>query len=265
MIGKLIVLFMAGLMFSQAEAAVNLPEVLYPLIEQELSRAKLDLDVNTVSSVAEIQSLKTDLDQIWVNIKNKGFSESNATDTDLRAAYVTMQGVIELAITKALEKGTIQDAVVYIITPRMPTPLMLQGGSGLSEINLKDPHGFAKYRNPILVRFLRAGGVVNAFYSHDAKTVLLDQVLGLEYYASYCNDYSNLIDNVIGINFKEFPAEMTGAVYLIDGLLITIESRQLMQIDNTSQQSWAIKFGKHAELRKNNVDKFLEQYFSGPF
>ena len=38
------------------------------------------------------------------------------------------------------------------------------------------------------------------------KTVLLGQVLGLENYESYCNDYSNLIDNVIGINFKEFPA-----------------------------------------------------------
>lgn len=263
MIRKFFVLVAACLLFSQVEAAVDVPEVLYSFIEGELSRAKLDLDENTVSSLEEINNLKTNLDKIWVSIKEKGSSESKGLDKDLRAGYVTMQGIIELAISRALEKDKIDDVAVYIVTPRMPTPLMLKGGSGLAGIDLGEPQEFARYRNLILIELLRVGGVVNALYSHNAKSALLNEDQGFENYATYCEQNDNLIDSpVIKIDVEEFPLEMTGAMYLVDDLVITIESRQVTQIDDRKEQAWAIKFGKSAELRKREVDEFLGNFLS---
>lgn len=259
MFRKSIILIFAGFMLSQLEASVSLPESLYPLIDQELARAKVDLDNNTISSAEEINNLKAGLDEIWSNIKNKGYSEATGTDSSLRPAYVTMQGIIESTITKGLVQNKIGDAIAYIITPRMPTPLILKSGSSLSAINFKDPIGFAMYRNPILLEFLKAGGIINAYYSHDAKSVLAAQSLDLDHYNSYCDNYDNLIDRpVINIATSKFPVEVTGAVYMVDGFSITIEARQVTQIDDENRQSWAIKFGKDAELRKNEIAKFLQ-------
>lgn len=262
MFRRLIFLVFAGLLFSDVQAALNLPEILYPLIEQKLDLAKLDLDNNILSSSDEVEGLKAQLDGIWADIKTKEFAETVGVDNDLRAAYVTMQGIIESAIIEGLEKREIKDVVIDVITPRMPTPLMLSSGRSLGEINLKEAQGFAQYRNPILIELLKAGVVINAYYSDDTKDALSEQTLGLGNYASYCKEYSNLIDqSVIPIDIEKFPAEMTGALYTIDGESITIESRQLTQIDNAKEQSWMIKFGKKAELRKGEVNKFLEKFF----
>ncbi len=260
MIRKFIVLVAVCLVFTRIGVIANVPEVLYSFIESELSRAKLDLDENGVSSLEEINSLKAKLDEIWVSIKEKGYSEDKGIDKDMRAGYVTMQGIIELAISRALERGEIYNAMVYIVTPQMPTPLMLEGGGGLDAIDLDDPQGFARYRNLILLEFLKVGGEVYAFYSHNAKSALSGGDQGVENYEAYCEQNENLIDNPIKIGVEKFPVEMTGAIYLVDDLVITIESKQVTQVDNKKEQVWAIKFGKYAELRKNEVGEFLRGF-----
>lgn len=261
MINRFVLLLISGFISFQLQAAVNLPELLYPLIEQELAQAKSDFDKNTISSQEEIGSLKNGLDAIWLNIRKEGISKNSGMDKNLRGVYITMQGIIESAITRALERHMLENAIIHIITPRMPTPLMLKKGSALDDIDLKDPQSFAKYRNPILINFLKAGGVINAFYSHDAQYAFSEQA-ELKNYAFYCNEYSNLFDQpCIKIEHSKFPVEMTGAIYIVDGSTITIEARQVTQIDNVNQQFWAIKFGKHAELRKNKVGTFLNTFF----
>lgn len=262
MIHRFVTLLIFSFISFQLQAAVNLPELLYPLIEEELAHAKSALVKNKVSSEDEIKNLKDNLDAIWLNISNHGISENIGIDKDLRGSYITMQGIIESAITRALESHIVGNVIIHIITPRMPTPLVLKTGSTLDKIDLKDPQSFAKYRNPILINFLKAGGAINAFYSHNAQLALSERTAELNNYASYCNKYINLIDQpCIKINQTEFPSEMTGAVYIIDGLPITIEARQVTQIDNVNQQLWAIKFGENAKSRKNEVDAFLERFF----
>ncbi len=259
MIHRFVILLISSFISFPLQAALNLPELLYPLIEQELAQAKLELDKNTISSQEEIASLKNGLDTIWLTIQKEGVSKNSGVDKNLRGVYITMQGIIESAITRALQRHMLENAIVHIVTPRMPTPLMIKGGSALHEIDLNDPQSFAKYRNPILVNFLKAGGVINAFYSHDAQYTCSEQTAELENYALYCNEYSNLFDQpCIKIDHSKFPVEMTGAIYVVDGLPITIESRQVTQIDNVNQQFWAIKFGEYAQLRKNKIDSFLE-------
>lgn len=246
---------------AQSAKSPNTHEALYPLIDQELQRAKSDLDQNKVASPEDINSLKTNLDAIWADIRNQGHAENTGFDIDLRPAYITMQGIIESAITEAFKKRLIDSASISIITPHMPTPLMLKAGRGLHEINLNDPQGFAYYRNLILIEFLESGGTINTVYSHDAESLISDhaQTSALENYASYCELYNNLVDcPVIKIDSAQFPPEMTGALYLVDGSPISIESRQVDQIDNQKTQFWSIKFGNKAELRMNELNRFLE-------
>lgn len=265
MIHRFVLLLIFGFISLQLQGAVNLPELLYPLIEQELAQAKLDLDKNTISSQEEIESLKNGLDAVWLSIQKEGISKNSGIDKNLRGVYITMQGIIELAITRALEGHIVKNAIIDIITPRMPTPLMLKIGSALDEIDLNDPQSFAKYRNPILINFLEAGGVINALYSHNAQYAFSEQTDEFRNYALYCNEYSNLFDQPrIKIDYSKFPIEMTGAIYIVDGSTITLEARQVTQIDNVNQQFWAIKFGKHAELRKKEVDAFLDIFRSRP-
>jgi hypothetical protein len=262
-IGIICFIFLQVPMVSTADSkAADVPEVLYHLIDQELERAKLSLDHNTHSSISEIEVLKMKLDILWGAIMNQGYAENIGTDFDLRPVYITMQGIIETAITKAFQNHLIKEASINIIAPRMPTPLMLKAGTTLDAINLNDPQGFAAYRNHILVKFLKAGGSLRTFYSHDAKSILSKQELSieLENYESYCNLYDNLYDiPVLKIDFEKFPQEMTGAIYELDGSRISIESRQVDQIDNQDHQLWSIKFGKYTDARMNEIDSFLKE------
>lgn len=258
---KFAMLLISSFISLHIQGAVSLLELLHPLIEQELAQAKLDLDKNTFFPKEEIRNLKNGLDAIWLNIQKEDISTNSGIDIDLRSIYIITQGIIESAITRALQMHIIKNAIVLIITPRMPTPLMMRTGDALHEIDLSDPRAFSKYRNPILVNFLKAGGNIHAVYSHDAQFAFSKQTAELENYELYCNEYSNLFNQpYIGINYSEFPVEMTGAIYIVDDFLITIETRQVTQIDNVNKQFWAIKFGKHAELRKNQIDAFLDSF-----
>lgn len=247
-------------MHPKAEAITNSFTGLNEFIEQEISSAKAELDKNTISQTADIKKLQEGLDSIWRNIKEKNYAENNGTDAELRPSYVVMQGIIEREQARALEKGAIKSAEGFIITPRMPTPLMLDSGKNLGEVNLADPQAFALYRNPILNEFLQAGGILNAIYSHDAKTALSNHETGLANYATHLTKYKNLKDNpIIKSDMAKFPAELTGAMYLVDDQPITVESKQITQIDNSKAQSWAIRFGKAAEPRASILNKFLKE------
>ena len=183
-------------------------------------------------------------------------------DAEERPPYVVMQGLIESALTKALISGSIKNIKMFIIAPRMPTPLMLQETKSLSEIDFTQPQDLSKYRNPILIKFLQAGGTLNAIYAHDAKGVLAEtQAEAIETYNSFCENYANLLDlPEIEINIQDFPVAMTGALYNLDGEYIVIESKQVAQIDNALQQTWAIRFGAQAIDRVNEMKMFLSNH-----
>ncbi len=233
---------------------------LLPIIEKNLNEAKSDLAKNSVSEKQSVSNLIAGLDAIFKDLQSNGISERSGTDSELRPSYVVMQGIIELSLAQAFSQGLVKKIDAYIVTPRMPTPLMLQNGKTLSEINLSESTSFALYRNMILNTFLSAGGNLHAVYSSDAKASLQDQADGLNTYAAYCNKYpQTLYDHpVITIAMKDFPTDVTGAVYYLDDTLITIESKQVTQIDNTKPQSWVIRFGDKATERAAQVNAFFK-------
>lgn len=263
MIKKILIYTMAIFMFTNVPLTVQADgiDTLLPIIEKNLKAAQSELEKNTVSDKQNIGSLTSNLENIFKDLQSNGISERSGIDSELRPAYVTMQGIIELSLAEALSQGLIKKIDAYIVTPRMPTPLMLNNGKGLSEINISDPASFALYRNIILNTFLSAGGNLHAVYSSDAKMLLQDQAEGLDIYAAYCSKYPQSLHDhpVITIAMKDFPADMTGAVYYLDDTLITIESKQVTQIDNTTPQNWVIRFGDKAKDRAAQVNAFLKE------
>lgn len=249
----------------KASAAPGVSEVLYSAIEEEVDLAQLELSNNRLSTELEIVGLKTKLNEMWRCIKEKGFVEEIGGDFKLRPAYITMQGIIERALIKISKEEKVKEIGGWIVTPRMPTPLMLNSSSGLSEIDLRDPLGFVRYRNAILIDFLETGSVLEVIYSQNARSYLSDERLSDEglsliQYESYRNRYPNLIDlPVIRRDIAEFPGAMTGAIYWVGDLSISIESRQLGQASD-GLRTWAIKFGSYAKEREREVGGFLKEY-----
>ena len=246
---------------SQADIAI-----LIPVIERELTKAKAELDLNKQSSASAIKELKGKLDEIWSDIKTQGYSEKVGIDRDWRGAFVSLQGIIEKSTAVALKESRIKSAEGFIITPRMPTPLMLASGKSFRELNVENPSDFAELRRMILEEYLATGARLNAVYSYNASTALADQQSGLAIYKSTLLAFAeNLKDHpVIKSAMADFPADKTGAVYYLNNnseQVITVQSYQLSQLDKSAkrQNKWAIRFGAEAKTRAEEINTFLEK------
>lgn len=229
-------------------------------LKNELDYAKEELDLNKLSPKQDIETLKAKLTSIYSYLEQQGFAEDTGVDAALRPAYVIMQGLIERAQASALEWGHLKSSKAYIVTPRMPTPLMLSTGAILKDIDLSSPQAFALYRHNSMNEFLTQQGIVYAVYSHNAKTALVNQEVGLANYAGHLSQYENLKDcPLIKIDMDKFPAYITGAMYNIDGLPVTVESRQVTQIDQINASTWAIRIGQPANTRVAEIERFFEE------
>lgn len=231
--------------------------ILYPFIELEIAAAKAQLQQNPDKKNAE--KLIADLDNMWTNINQSGYTESTGIDNDLRPSYVVMQGIVELAQSKALAANKIKHAEGFIIAPKMPTPLMLSSSMSLAELDIDDLRSFAYFRNGTLKEYFKNNGVIHAVYSHDARAALaMNQAIELANYEKYQSP--QLKDQpIISVDMTNFPPQIAGALYNVDGNWIAIESRQLNQMDDSKTQIWSIKFGNHSQERKNAVKKFLDE------
>jgi hypothetical protein len=228
---------------------------------EEVVRVQRQLDCNK-SIDAFIVSGK--LDAMFTNLHNHNVTEEVGDDDDLRAPYVIMQGLIEKVLLK-LGNMTIKGS---IITPRMPTPLLLgSGDSFLDMMDFSGPLVYASFRNPILHELLYNGITVNAIYSKHVNTTALDGRNGLNIasYEYYKSEYTNLKDcPIIAKSEQEFPQAMVGAVYSVDGAVITVESAQAFRPGQSSHQKWAIKIGEPARNRRSDVEKMIAEYSDVP-
>lgn len=239
--------------------------VLLPIIEKELAAAKVELNSNKASKAAAITDLQSKMDNIWNDLKLHGYSEKTGIDSEWRGAFVSLQGIIEKSVAVALKEKKIQSAEGFIITPRMPTPLMLARGKSFKSLNLENPSDFAELRRMILEEYLSAGARLNAVYCYNAATALSNPN-GVEIYKNTLKTFSaNLKDQpVIKSDMANFPADKTGAIYYLNNnseQVIAIQSYQLSQLDKTatSQNKWAIRFGSHAKSRAEEINVFLEK------
>ena len=245
MIRKLITtLILVISMLHSANAKADLLQTLTPYLEQKVTAAKEDLAQNEDKVGAA--KLSSGLDEILKNIKENGFSESTGLDAELRPSYVVMQGLIELSIAKALFDKNITAAEASIITPKISTPLTLEASKNLTQIAFDDPKAFALYRHSTLLKFLEAKGTLNTIYLKSAETSLTGKFEG----------FKTLVNAPV-LTTKEFPLEMAGAMYSLEGETITVESRQVGQPTDKSSK-WAIKFGEHSNSRKAEINVFLK-------
>jgi len=224
------------------------------------------LDENSVSSKEDIAELKTKLNEVCTEIKNHGVSEKKGLDTEWRAAFVSLQGIIEKALTQSFLHKQVEKIEGFVITPRMPTPLMLSNGKTFKELNTKNANDFAELRLLILKDYLEAGGLLNAVYSNSAVAALQNQnSAGVAVYNSFLGKYNTLKDHpVIKMEMENFPTDKTGAMYYINNdpeQAITVQSYQLSQLDKTIKQSstWAIKMGGPAKERVVEINNFLAE------
>jgi hypothetical protein len=233
-------------------------------IEEEvaIAKAQLDENKNPVNTEEDIAQLKAALDDIWGALKNNGFASAQGTESQYRASTVIMQGIIERAQIRALKEGEVKSIEGNIITPRMCTPLMLESGKNLSEVDLSQPISFAHYRKLILDDYLQAGGVLNIVYSHNARTALADKdAVGLAQYESNLMQYGESLRDrpVVKIDMDKFPSHITGALYYVDGMTITVEAKQVAQAENVILQTWAIKVGESCKSRVEELNDFFKE------
>ncbi len=224
-----------------------------------------ELDRNLVSTPESVALLKTNLKTVHDELIANGQSIHEGTDAEWRAPIVVTQGLLEFAMAKTLLAKKCEEFKIegFVVTPAMPTPLRLDGGKKLAEVDVSKATDFALYRCPILKEFLYADGILNAIYSHDARTALSNDQSGLAIYAANLERYKSLKDHpVVAIDMKQFPAEFTGAMYKVNGVPIAVESKQVTQIDTQNKQ-WSIKFGQNAEERVSAVNAFLSGHTNG--
>lgn len=248
-----------SVILSSTLAWANAWEILLPIIKDEVTQAEAALSYNKVSQKEEIERVKIGLRGILEALETRGVSKHNGLDAELRPAYVIMQGIIERAQTIALEKGYLSKIEACIITPRMPTPLMLAEGCSLKDVQLNDPLAFAYYRHTSLHNFLKTGSRLECLYSSSARATLANETPELKNYDNCLAYYPNLIDfPLTNIPMESFPKHLSGAFYCInDDLYISIQSRQVSQADGTQAHVWAIKTGTPAEKRATKVRNFI--------
>ena len=231
------------------------------MIDQEITKAKAELALNKKSDPAEIERVQVALDTLWAEVKQNEICQREGLDSQWRAPFVILQGLIEKAITQALQKKLIVRAEALFVTPDIPTPLTLSEGERLNELDLALPKSFASFRNPILQGFLDAGGIVNAHHSKETKP----NGIGKALYSGYLAKYDRQLKDVpLTIDISKFPLQKTGVLYQLDQELIAIQSRQISQGDSAQKSLWAIKVGKAAHDRKEEIDIFLKNYQSHP-
>ena len=269
---KFLILFcLSGIMLA-ADTFASVPQsptgiaALILVIDRELTKAKTELELNTQSKPEAITELKDKLDEIWFDLKKQGYAEKTGIDREWRAAFVSFQGIIEKSIAVALKEKRVNSVEGFIVTPRMPTPLMLARGKSFRQINVESPADFAELRRMILEEYLTSGARLNAVYSFNTSTALLDQQSGMAIYQSIVKAFpTNLKDHpVIKTEMSAFPADKTGAVYYLNNnsdQVITVQSFQLSQLDKSSisQNKWAIRFGAEAKPRAEEINVFLEK------
>jgi hypothetical protein len=239
--------------------------ILSKIIDKELEKAILDLDKNTGSNKVTVEKLQHKLQEIWVEIKTQGYSQKHGLDPEWRGAFVCLQGIIEKSQAIALKTKRLKSAEGFIVTPRMPTPLMLASGKSFQNIVAGNPSDYAALRRMILEEYLASGARLNAVYSQDASSLLSDEKSGLAIYRSTLKTFAaNLKDHpIIKIPMKEFPMEKAGAIYYLNNdaeQVISIQSYQLSQLQKSSKHkiTWSIRFGSEAKSRAEEINKFLE-------
>lgn len=212
-------------------------------IEIEVKNAKEQLKEQPV--------LVEKIDVLWAQLQSHSKIEMVGTDEQLRAAFVSMQAILEMAITQALKDKFVGKATAYIITPKAPTPLTMETieAKTFANIDPNDPKDFARLRNPVQINFLEAGGVINSYNA--APT--LDPV-----FAKYLSKYPIRIIN--HPTLKECPPDKTGALYYADDFVIAIQSVQISQIAEVSGQKikWAILFNEQAAAREKEIMDFIK-------
>lgn len=236
-----------------------------PVIEKELTKAKMDLDLNSSFKSSDNSDLKDKLDEIWYDLKARGYSERTGSEGNWRGAFVSMQAIIEKSIAITLKEKRITSAEGFIVAPRMPTPLMINKGTSFKTMDLNDPICFAQLRRMILEEYLNSGARLNAVYSFDAAKLLADQKSGLDVFNNVLKNFANNLKDLplIKTSMNYFPLEKTGAIYYLNGNIeqaITIQSYQVGQINKSvkTENLWAIRFGNQARNRIQEMNGFFE-------
>lgn len=226
-----------------------------PFVYSALREAVSEVCENTESDAANIKKVYDDLISIGDEIQLYEVSQRIGLDSELRPSYVIMQGIIETAITKAMKEGVYKLVNAYIVTPRMPTPLMLKEDKFLKDMDLSDPMSFAYYRHNTLMNFLNAGGNISAFYAHDAQTAMFSKdPEGLANYKECVKKWKVSIMDLPqdNLSMDSFPQKYVGAMYDLGDSWITLQSSQVSDVDK-GPKLWAIKFGEHALERSQEV------------
>jgi len=274
-----------------------LSEKLMPQLKAQINCAQSVLSRNKNSDYQDIAKLGINLWNIQLSLELRGLSHKEGQDSLWRPSFVAFQCILEKALLKAKIDSKVKDIECYIIAPKPPTALLtFNYTSSFRKVNLQDRFSMAALRYESMVRLLDAGCNVHALYSSEASTALANDA-GYAYYIDYAKVCDELKDRpVIELGGAEFPAEMTGAIYKVDGEFIALESRQANQVGprvnltenwshtieeeiglnykrpvveqadavkNNPVMNWSISIGEQALPRVRQVSKFLTDHGAG--
>lgn len=242
-------------------ALVSLAKV----IDVELENAVKQIEKNHISSKEDKSKLIADLNNIWSEIKGKGFFMKTGSDRELRSGIVGMQAIIEKSIAIALADKRLESAEAFIVAPRMASSLLIAKGKSFSQIDFSKQKAFAELRRMTLETYLSANGRLNTVYPLNALQELADQKQSLEIFHSTVKNFEkNLKDlPVLKMDTKAFPLEKAGAIYFLDNdakNAIAIRSFQIAQVgfDKKAASTWEISFGASAAERVKEINKFFK-------
>ncbi len=241
--------------------------VIMDIVDEEIPITFVELDKNEVSSKASILELKKKIRELWDELKSKDYVTREGSEAEWRAAFISLQAILEKAQAIALKNKQIDRSKGFILTPRMPSSLMIKDGKNFSQVNIKMPIAFAEVRRTILEEYMEVGAKLYAIYSSDAMAVLSsnkDHIEGVHNYQALKDRFqNNLMDcPLINIPMHEFPLDQTGAWYVLNDNLnavIAIHSYQISQSPKVEQKAtWFISLGSSAQSRLRELNVFLK-------
>jgi hypothetical protein len=237
------------------------------VINTELSKAKDELDQNPHLSAEEKQTLKNDWDEIWRHLQANNEFQKVGLEKDLRPAFVGFQAIIERAVTSALLNQLITNSNIYIIAPRMPTPLLIKTqDKDFSELKLSEKTAFAAIRRGGLLDLLaNTNTKLYAVYCLKANEEGLNES-ELEQYNDALGKFPNNLEDMptLKLTKDEFPIEKSGAIYNLDegSIMIAINAYQLHNLESNEPHpqkdvAWSIQINNKAVDRVDEIQEFL--------
>lgn len=171
-----------------------------------------------IPGLNDFPAIREEVYFVWQDLLEKGMVQKRGKDQDVRPQFVALQGIVEHALSHALQRGEISCLWGVILTPMPATPLCTKGEISKDlvdptiEMDLK--RLFTVKARPSIVRdYLHLGGTLWVAYPREGLLQRTEEQRSI-----YLKELENYPDRLVDylLESSTLPQELTGAVYLFD-------------------------------------------------